>query len=36
MVADPQSALFEVLSSILGRPAPDAGISIGDLMELAH
>ncbi|WP_286135377.1 hypothetical protein [Arthrobacter sp. UCD-GKA] len=36
MVADPQSALFEVLASILGHPAPDAGISIGDLMELAH
>lgn len=35
MVEDPQAALFEVLSSILGRPATDTGISMEDLMELA-
>lgn len=36
MVDDPQAVLFEVLSSILGLPATGAGMSMDDLMDLAH
>ncbi|MBV1778461.1 FAD-dependent monooxygenase [Paeniglutamicibacter sp. ABSL32-1] len=36
MVQDPGAALFEVLSSILGRPVPGPAVSIDELMELAH
>jgi 2,4-dichlorophenol 6-monooxygenase len=34
MVEDPQTALFEVLSSLLSRSSTEAGESVDDLLEL--
>ncbi|WP_411733834.1 FAD-dependent oxidoreductase [Paeniglutamicibacter sp.] len=36
MVEEPETALFEVLSSILGLTSPGAGASVDELMELTH